>query len=151
LSALASVPADIRLYIHIGGAMAFVASLVLATFALANAHRRGDQASIQFAFRVLVMAVLPSYVVMRVGAQLALSYEHLQDAKATWIDIGFIVSEPGLLLIIASVVITGLASRRAKAGTAVAGWGALRVATVLTSLLIAGCAVAVWAMTTKPA
>jgi hypothetical protein len=73
-----------------------------------------------------------------------LSKEGLEDAKLTWVDIGFMTSEPGLLLIIAATVLAGLAARRGSAGTGV------RVAAVLVSVLVVAYLVTVWAMTTKP-
>ena len=36
---------------------------------------------------------------MRVGAQLVLDKEHLEDAEFAWVDIDFITAEPGLLLL----------------------------------------------------
>jgi hypothetical protein len=88
---------------------------------------------------------------MRVGAQLIVSKEHLEDSKATWIGIGFGVSDVGALLLIICLILVGLMARRAKQGTSVAGATQLRVATVLTGVLVVAYIVAIWAMTTKPA
>jgi hypothetical protein len=138
------------LFLHIGGAMALVASLILALYAIRIARERGDQPAAEFAFRVLLRFTLPAYIVMRVGAQLIASKEHLEDSKDAWLGIGFGVSDAGLLLLIAGLVLTGLMARRAKAGSSVAGTTQLRVAGVLAGLLIAAYIVAIWAMTTKP-
>jgi hypothetical protein len=148
---LATVPADIRVFIHVAGAMALVATLTLAVFALINAHRKGDEAAVRFAYRVLVRGVLPAYVVMRVGAQLVLSYEHLDKAKAAWLTIGFITSDAGALLLLITIAISGRRLKRTKGGESSTHATALRAATVLCGVLIAAYVVAIWAMTTKPA
>jgi uncharacterized membrane protein len=147
---LATVPADIRVFIHAAGAMALVATLTLAVFALANAHRRGDEDAVRFAYRVLVRAVLPAYIVMRVGAQMVLSYEHLDKVKAAWLDIGFITSDAGALLLLITIAISGRRLKRTKNGESSAHTTALRAATALCGVLIAAYIVAVWAMTAKP-
>jgi hypothetical protein len=141
---------NLPLFVHIAGAMALVATLIVASYSLRIARTRGDQAAAQFAFRVLWRAVLPAYIVMRVGAQWIQNKEKGLDENSTWLSIGFITSDLGGLLVIIGIILTGLAARRAKAGTSVAGATGLRVAGVFTGLLIAAYIVAVWAMTTKP-
>src|SRR5437762_11321525 len=86
------------LFVHIAGAMALVATLIVALYALRTATARGDQATTRFAFRSLWMGVLPSYIVMRVGAQLIVDKEKLSGSKAAWVGIGFGVSDAGALL-----------------------------------------------------
>jgi ribose/xylose/arabinose/galactoside ABC-type transport system permease subunit len=138
------------LFLHIGGAMALVASLVVALYAIRVGRIRGDQPAAQFAFRVLWRFTLPAYIVMRVGAQWIASKEKLENSDASWLGIGFTVSDVGLLLLIIGLVLTGLMARRAKAGTSVAGAGQLRAAGILAGILVAAYLVAIWAMTTKP-
>jgi hypothetical protein len=141
---------NILLLIHVAGAMALVALLILAIFAVGKAAATGDQPTTRFAFRTLLLGVLPAFIAMRVGAQLIVSKEDLTSSNATWIGIGFGVSDGGLLLLIVLLVLTGLAARRAKAGTRLAGTGGLRAARVLTQILVAACVVAIFAMTAKP-
>jgi hypothetical protein len=141
---------NLPLFVHIAGAMALVATLIVASYSLRIARTRGDQPAAEFAFRVLWRAVLPAYIVMRVGAQWIQTKEKGIDENSTWLSIGFITSDLGGLLVIIGIVLTGLAARRAKAGASVAGATGLRVAAVFTGLLIAAYVVAVWAMTTKP-
>lgn len=138
------------LFIHVAGAMALVGSLILAGWSIRIARTRGDQPAAQFAYRVLWRAVLPSYVVMRVGAQLIASKEKVENSDDAWVGIGFTVSDAGLLLLIIGLILAGLAARRAKRGQSVAGSTGLRVATILTGVLVAAYVVAIWAMTTKP-
>jgi cytochrome b561 len=138
------------LFLHVGGAMALVASLVMALYAIRIARTRGDQPAAQFAFRVLWRFTLPAFIVMRVGAEWIASKEHLESSNDAWVGIGFTVADGGLLLLIIGLVLTGLMARRAKRGASVAGATPLTAAAVLSSLLIAAYLVAVWAMTTKP-
>ena len=138
------------LFLHIAGAMALVASLIVALYALRIARTRGDQPAAQFAFRVLWRFTLPAYSVMRIGAQWIVSKEHLDNSKDAWIGIGFLTSDAGLLLVIASLILTGLMARRAKQGTSVAGAGQLRAAGIIAGILVLAYLVTIWAMTTKP-
>jgi cytochrome b561 len=138
------------LFLHVGGAMALVSSLVVALYAIRIARERGDQPAAQFAFRVLWRFTLPAFIVMRVGAAWIVSKEKLEDSNDAWIGIGFTTSDLGLLLLIIGLVLTGLIARRAKQGTSVAGAGQLRAAGILAGLLILAYIVTIWAMTTKP-
>jgi hypothetical protein len=138
------------LFLHIAGAMALVASLILALYAIRIARSRGDQPAAQFAYRVLWRFTLPSYLVMRIAAQIIASKEKVEDSDDAWIGIGFITSDLGLLLLLIGLVLTGLMARRAKSGTSVAGAGQLMAARVLAGILLVAYIVAIWAMTTKP-
>jgi hypothetical protein len=141
---------NLPLFVHIAGAMALVASLVLALYGIRIARTRGDQPAAQFAFRVLWRFTLPAFIVMRLGGQWIAAKETLENSDATWIGIGFTVSDLGLLLLIIGLVLTGLMARRAKAGTSVAGAGQLRAAGIVAGILVTAYLVAIWAMTTKP-
>jgi hypothetical protein len=138
------------LFVHVAGAMALVASLVVALYAVRIARQRGDQPAAQFAFRTLLRFSLPAYIVMRGGAQWIANKEQLENSKDAWINIGFITSDGGALLLIIGLVLTGLIARRTKQGRSVAGAGQLRAAGVVTAILLVAYLVAIWAMTTKP-
>jgi hypothetical protein len=112
--------------------------------ALAAAWRGGHVAPVRLGYRALLLAVFPGWLVTRLSAQWILDKEGLEDTDFAWIDMGFISTEPGLLLLIIATVLSGLSVRRARGGTGV------RVAMVLTSLMLAVYLVVVWAMTTKP-
>jgi phage shock protein PspC (stress-responsive transcriptional regulator) len=147
MNVLAAIRPDdwnLPLFLHILGAMVMVGGLVLAVTALATAWRGDDVAPVRLGYRALLLAVLPSWLVTRLSAQWIVDKEGLEDSDFAWIDIGFLTSEPGLLLIIVATVLAGLAVRRARGGTGV------RVAMVLTALMLVAYLVAVWAMTTKP-
>src|SRR2546423_15442348 len=139
------------LFIHIAGAMALVATVVVAFYALRVAAARGDQATTRFAFRSLWMGVLPAYIVMRVGAQLIYDKEFPHSSHdPTWVGIGFGASDFGLLVLLVTLLLTGLAVRATRGGTALAGSVRLRAATILGGLPLVMYGVAIFAMTAKP-
>ena len=138
---------NLPLLLHIAGAMVLVGALVLAA-ALLIASRRGDEAPLsRSAYRTLLLAALTAFVVMRVAAQWVASEEDV-DEDAAWLGIGFIVSDGGLLFLIAATVLAGLGARRAAAGKE-RGRG-LGAATALTLLMLGLYVVAIWAMASKP-
>jgi len=130
---------NLALFVHVLSAMVLVGSLVLvATSVAANNLRLG--------YRTLLIAVLPSWIAMRVAAQWVLSEQGLDDLDPlpAWVDIGFITSEGSLLLLIAATVCSGVAARRARGG-------GLRTATlVLVGITLIAYVVAIWAMSAKP-
>ena len=65
-------------------------------------------------------------------------------------DIGYSTADPGLLLLLISTVLAGLAVRRAGRAERSGGGGFSRASTVLVSLVLIAYLVAIWAMTTKP-
>jgi uncharacterized membrane protein len=140
------------LLLHVAGAMLLVGSLLLVASILISAWRSGSVELVRSAARLLIVAVFPSYLLMRLGAQWIASKEGLDnlDNPPSWIDIGFTVADFGLLLLIISMIATGLAVRRLKRDGSAATISA-RIATGLVSLLLVAYLVAVWAMTTKPA
>ena len=144
---------NLPLLLHVGGAMLLVGSLVLVAGTLIAAARGpgpGGAAGLsRFGFRALLFAVLPSYILMRAGAQWIASEENVEDSDAAWIGIGFITSDGGFVLMVAATIVAGIAARRFERAGADAR--ASRVAPALVLLLIAVYAVAVWAMATKPA
>ena len=134
---------NLPLFVHVAGAMALVAALVVVLALTAGALRRGEDAAvlIRQAFRALLLGVLPAWIVMRVGAQWVESEEAVGDP--TWIGIGYATSEGELLLIL---IATGLAWRATRRGAAGSGRAILGLAAVL----LFAFAVAIWAMTAKP-
>jgi hypothetical protein len=86
---------------------------------------------------------------MRVGAEWIYSKEGFGDEDPDWIGIGYITADLGLLLLLITLIVTGIANRRlrgAEGGTSTLA----RVGAVLTSILLAAYVVAMWAMSAKP-
>ena len=139
------------LFLHVLGATVLVALLAVAAVVLAASRGAGDDrtAAVRLAFRTLLIGAVPAYLVMRIGAEWIASKEHLTDSNASWIGIGYSVSDGGLLMLIVLNVLAGIAYRRARRGGQ--PLTLVRWATGLTLLLIVAYGVALWAMATKPA
>jgi hypothetical protein len=133
---------NLPLLLHVGGAMVMVGALAAVVVVLAVAMR-GEPGATRLAFRTLLIGAIPAYLVMRVGAEWVADKENVPD-DVSWIEIGYMVADVGLLLLLIATVLTGLAARRATTG------GLVRAANVLTVIVIVGYAVALWAMTAKP-
>jgi hypothetical protein len=153
MSTLAAIRPDdwnVALFVHVLGAMVMVGALVTAASYLFVARRGGSVEAARVGFRSLLYAALPSFVVMRVGAQWIADEEGLADSDAAWIGIGYITSDFGALLVIVATVAAGLALRRAGRAEAPTGPSA-SVAAWVVAVLIVAYLIAIWAMTTKPA
>jgi hypothetical protein len=142
------------LLLHVAGAMLLVASLIVALACLVLAWRQSDPPAatslIRFGFRTMLYAVLPSYVLMHVAAEWIASREGYNgDVTPSWIDLGYALADGGGLLLLISIILTGIAARRAGRSPSLGGW-LFRVGTGLAVLVLVLFGVAIWAMTTKP-
>ena len=137
---------DLLLFLHIVGAVFVFGFLAAAAYYLFRARRDGSPALARVGFRTILLGVIPSYLVFRVAAQLLLNEQGLEEASLAWIDIGFIVTDVGVLAIVAATLGSSIASRRPEGtpsrGAAVAAWAC--------SILLVAYTVALWAMATKP-
>ena len=142
---------NLPLFLHVLGAMALVGALVLVVLSLASARGGDSAAGLRLAYRSLLFGAIPAWIVMRLGAQWIASKEGLDDLDEppAWIDIGFVTSEPTLLLLIAATVCAGIAARRAREGGRAFG-GLNTAALVLVSITLLAYVLAIWAMSTKP-
>jgi hypothetical protein len=141
---------DFPLFLHVLGAMVLVGALGLVVLSLASARRGDSAAGLRLAYRSLLLGVIPGWIVMRVGAQWIASKEGYDEGDVpNWVDMGFIISEPTLLLLIAATVCTGLAARRARTGER-RFRGLSGAALVLVAITLVAYVVAIWAMSTKP-
>jgi hypothetical protein len=134
---------NLPLLVHVAGAMLLVGALVVVLVVAVDAQRRGDGAVAltRLGFRALLLGVLPSYVVMRVGAEWIASEEGVGDPA--WIGIGYSVADGGLLLAVIATVVAWRATRRGAGGLG-------RAVVGLSAVLLFAYAVAIWAMTAKP-
>jgi hypothetical protein len=142
---------NLPLFLHVLGAMALVGALVLVALSLASARGGDSAAGLRLAYRALLLGAIPAWIAMRVGAQWIASKEGLDDLDEppAWVDIGFLTSEPTLLLLIAATLCAGIASRRAREGGRAFG-GLNTAALVLVSITLLAYVLAIWAMSTKP-
>lgn len=148
MTLLAAIRADevnLALFVHVLAAFVMVGALVTAAAYLFAARRDGSLELTRAGFRSLLIAALPAFIATRLSAQWLVSEEGLEDAKLAWLDVGFITTDAGLLVLVGATVAAGLAVRRAEGvrGVALAAW--------LVTALIAVYAVVIWTMATKPA
>jgi uncharacterized membrane protein len=138
---------DPLLFFHVLGAVFVFGFLATAAYYLFRARRDGSPALARIGFRTLLLGVVPSFLVFRVAAQLLLDEEFGGDPDLAWIDIGFLVTDVGVLAIVAAVIGSSIASRRPEGtssrGAALAAWAC--------SILLVAYVVALWAMAAKPA
>ena len=119
---------------------------ILAVLVLAVAAWRHPEVGAlrRAAFRTLLIVAIPAWIVMRVGAEWIYSNEFgsLGADNPTWVGIGFVVADAGLLVLL---VTSGFAFWWSRAGTQLAG----RLVGGLTGLYLVLLAVAWLAMSGK--
>jgi hypothetical protein len=136
---------NFRVFLHVLGAMVLVGGTAAVALLGVATRTRVDHAALlsRLAFRTLLFVVVPAFIVMRVGAQLVVDKEY-PGSTPGWVAVGFVVTEPGLIILIAIGVVAFLSARKGGTGrlaTAVA---------VLASIYVLALGVAMWAMTTRP-
>ena len=141
---------DFPLFLHVFGAMILVGGLLACASALASA--RGEVRLLRLGYWSLLAVSLPGWVIMRAGGEWIRSKEGWDDLpkgvdQPSWLDIGSVIADAGGLILLVSLVAGGVGVSRLRAGK---GAGLLRVTLVLSVVLLAAYAVAVWAMSGKP-
>jgi uncharacterized membrane protein (UPF0182 family) len=153
LGAIRPDDVNVPLLLHVFGAMLLVGTLLTVVIAIVLGWRRADAAEAQaltrFGLRTLLIGVLPSWILMRVGAQWTESEENLPEEieESTWIGIGYMSADIGLLLLLVAIVLSVIGLRRLRAGS---GVGLGRATGIIATVLLAAYLVAVWAMAAKP-
>jgi hypothetical protein len=99
---------DLPLFLHVLGAMLlFGSTFAVAILSLVAWRRPGAPMFARAVFMTLLVAAIPSWVLMRAGAAWIYSKEGFSgNNDPTWIGVGFAAAEPGLLILL---VATGLA------------------------------------------
>jgi hypothetical protein len=138
---------NLPLFLHVLGAtVTFGATATVAILAFAG--MRGDPDRAQWlrrlAFRIGLFVLVPAFILMRVAAQLIADKEYPGNAKTPgWLDVGFIVTEPGAVLIIITLILAWLSARRTRSRVAaVVPW--------LATVYLVALGVAWFAMSAKP-
>ena len=144
LAVVRPVSWNLPLFLHVLGAITLVGAISTVLILAAAAGRRPERELLsRYAFRVMLVLVLPAWLLTRIGAQWTESKEDLGDSDATWLGIGYFASDIGLLLLL---IATGLAwwwSRRR-------GEGVQRVLLLgIGGLYLVALAVTWWAMSAK--
>jgi Ca2+/H+ antiporter len=153
MSVLATIRPDdwnFPLLVHVLGATLLVGGLVAAVTALLLGWRRDSQWFSRLGFRSLLIVAFPSWWIMRIGGQWIESKENFEeDNEPAWLGIGYITAELGGLLLLISIILTGIGVRRLRrpgAETSIL----VRIGTVLAVVILLAYVVAMWAMTAKP-
>ena len=145
---LASIRPDdwnFPLFLHVLGATLLVGTVAAAAILLlASARSEEPDYLRRLGFRTLLLGALPSFILMRVGAQWVFTKE-FGDApdEPTWIDIGYGISDIGGLVVLIGLILSGIASAKAKPGLA-------KAAGILVAVSLVAWLVAIWAMGGKP-
>ena len=138
---------NLPLFLHVLGAtLTFGATATVALLGFAGL--RGDPERAIWlrglAFRIGGYVLVPAFILMRGGAQWIADKEYPGSAKTPgWLDVGFIVTEPGAILVIVMLILAWFAARRPSFRGAVAvPW--------LASIYIVALGIAWFAMSAKP-
>lgn len=153
MSVLAAIRPDdwnFPLLLHVLGAMLLVGGLTCAVTALWLGWRRDSATLSRLGFWSLLAVAFPSWWLMLIAGQWIASKEGFDDLEPTWIEIGYITAEPGGLLLLISIVLTGIGVRRRRSAAQPGPSLLVRIGTVLTTIVLAGYVIAVWAMSAKP-
>jgi hypothetical protein len=136
---------NLPLFVHVLGAMIlFGGTATVAIVGFAGRAHSGQAALLaRVALKTFLFAVVPGWIAMRLGAGWIADKEFPNDTPG-WVDVGFIVSEPGALLLIALGILAWVSVRRQGIGRA-----ALAVP-VLAGIYIVALVIAWWAMSAKP-
>jgi uncharacterized membrane protein len=138
------------LFFHVLGAMVLVGGLFVVALTLTAAWRTSDEGNAatltRFGYRTLLYVVLPAFIVMRIAAQWTLDESPFDD-EASWVGIGFLISDLGGLGLLVSLILAGLGLRRSNGAPPAIP---VRIVTIVTLVLLVAYLIAIWAMTTKP-
>ena len=110
---------NLPLFLHVLGATVLFGTT--ATVAILGFASRGREQYApllsRIALRTFLFGVVPSFILMRVCAQWIAGKEFPGNTKTPgWVDVGFIVTEPGALLLIVLGVLTWMWKRRGATG-----------------------------------
>ncbi len=144
LAALRPDSFDLPLFLHVVGATVLFGAT--ATIAIAGYASRRSPGNSALLARVVVgtwlLGILPAFILMRAGAALIVDKEFPDGADTPgWVGVGFIVSEPGALLLIIVGILAWISIRKGRVVLAVP---------ILASIYLLALAVAWFAMTGKP-
>lgn len=136
---------DLPLFLHVVGAMMLVgASVAGVTIALVAGPDGALSWTRRLAFRTFLIAALPAFVLMRVGAEWMRIKEFGGAAtNPPWVILGYSTADGGGILLIVGIVIAWLAARRGSPRLA-------KIAAVVIGIAIVGWVITAWAMAAKP-
>jgi hypothetical protein len=138
------------LLLHVLGAMLLVGGLTTAVTAFWAGWRRDAVTLSRLGFWSLLAVAFPSWWLMRLAAQWIYDKEGFggDETEPAWLGIGFITAEGGGILLLISIILTGLGVRTVRRTESPSVL--VRIGAVLSTLVLAAYLIAVWAMTAKP-
>jgi hypothetical protein len=135
---------NLPLFLHVLGATVLfgtIATVAIAGFA-SRTHAGYEGLLARVAARTFLFGVIPSFILTRAGAQWIVGKEYPGNAKTPgWVDVGFIVTEPGAILLLITGILIWLSVRRGRLLLAVP---------ILAALYVVALGVAWVAMSGKP-
>lgn len=134
---------DLALFLHVLGAtlvFGTTATLAIAGFASRRNATHNALLARTIAWTFLV-GVLPTWLLMRIGAEWIRSKEFPNGDEPGWIGVGYIVSDGTAVLLIVTGILAGLSARRGRVLLAVP---------ILATICVLAYAVAWFAMSGKP-
>jgi hypothetical protein len=105
------------LFLHVLGAMVLVGAIFTVLLLTFTALRRPDVPALpRAAFRTLLFAAIPAWLVMRVCGQWIYSKEFGSNSQndPTWVGIGFIIGDLGLLILLITTGVAFWWNRKAR-------------------------------------
>jgi hypothetical protein len=132
---------NVPLFLHVLGAT-LVTGATAAAFIASSASFRWPWLR-RVAARTLMLAVLPSWLLMRLAGQWIDSKENIPGDPG-WLGVGFLVGDVGLLLLAVAMILGALGVRRPQRNWPV------RAVAVITAVYFVALVVAMVAMTGKP-
>jgi hypothetical protein len=99
------------LFLHVLGAIVLVGA-VAATVATAAASQRWPWLR-SIVFRTVLIAVIPAWLLMRLAGEWINSKEDI-DGDPTWLGIGYIVGDAGVLFLILTAIVSWIGKRRPR-------------------------------------
>jgi len=136
---------NLPLFLHVLGAtVLFGATATVAIVGFAG-RTHAPQATMlaRVGLKTFLFGIIPGFILMRAGAGWIVDKE-FPDQTPGWVDVGFAVSEPGAILLIALGILAWMSVRRQ-------GVGRIAVAVpVLASIYLVALGIAWWAMSAKP-
>ncbi len=136
---------NIPLLLHVLGAMVLVGAAATGSLTALLSSGSGESGWLRrVSFRSFLFVALPAYIVMRVGAEWLYTKEFPEGSSdPNWIGVGYITADAGALILLITLILSGLAVRRGSGGMA-------KTAGVLSAIAVIAWLVAVWAMSGKP-
>lgn len=136
---------NVPLLLHVLGAMVLVGAAATGSLTALMSSGSDEGGWLRrVSFRSFLFVALPAYIVMRVGAEWVRTKEFPEGVKEPgWIGIGYMTADGGALILLITLILSGLAVRRGSGGMA-------KVAGILSAIAVVAWLITVWAMSGKP-